>query len=88
MAGSRTDQITYLDRRNSVLKLSQGEFVTVAKLEALFGDSPLVGRSPFTATAHARICWRWSYLRPCTQHDVELKPLIWSRCRISRRLRG
>jgi len=36
------DQLTYLDRRNNVLKLSQGEFVTVAKLEALFGDSPLV----------------------------------------------
>jgi fatty acid CoA ligase FadD9 len=36
------DQITYLDRRNNVLKLSQGEFVTVAKLEAVFGDSPLV----------------------------------------------
>ncbi|EUA93607.1 male sterility family protein [Mycobacterium ulcerans str. Harvey] len=32
----------YLDRRNNVLKLSQGEFVTVSKLEAVFGDSPLV----------------------------------------------
>ena len=36
------DQLEYLDRRNNVLKLSQGEFVTVAKLEAAFGDSPLV----------------------------------------------
>jgi fatty acid CoA ligase FadD9 len=36
------DQLVYLDRRNNVLKLSQGEFVTVAKLEAAFGDSPLV----------------------------------------------
>ncbi|GAC1403318.1 MAG: hypothetical protein NVSMB60_20800 [Mycobacterium sp.] len=36
------DQLTYLDRRNNVLKLSQGEFVTVAKLESVFGDSPLV----------------------------------------------
>jgi fatty acid CoA ligase FadD9 len=36
------DQLQYLDRRNNVLKLSQGEFVTVAKLEAVFGDSPLV----------------------------------------------
>ncbi len=35
---------TYLDRRNNVLKLSQGEFVTVSKLEAVFGDSPLVGQ--------------------------------------------
>ena len=36
------DQLRYLDRRNNVLKLSQGEFVTVSKLEAVFGDSPLV----------------------------------------------
>ncbi|WP_319457101.1 MULTISPECIES: carboxylic acid reductase [unclassified Mycobacterium] len=36
------DQLVYLDRRNNVLKLSQGEFVAVAKLEAVFGDSPLV----------------------------------------------
>ena len=32
----------YVDRRNNVLKLAQGEFVTVAKLEAEFGNSPLV----------------------------------------------
>ena len=36
------DQVTYIDRRNNVLKLSQGEFVTVSKLEAAFTDSPLV----------------------------------------------
>ncbi|MFG1935176.1 AMP-binding protein, partial [Mycobacterium sp. NPDC048908] len=36
------DRLEYVDRRNNVLKLSQGEFVTVAKLEAVFGDSPLV----------------------------------------------
>ncbi|OMC38179.1 oxidoreductase [Mycobacterium sp. GA-1841] len=36
------DQVEYVDRRNNVLKLSQGEFVTVSKLEAVFGDSPLV----------------------------------------------
>jgi len=36
------DQVRYVDRRNNVLKLSQGEFVTVSKLEAAFGDSPLV----------------------------------------------
>ena len=34
--------MVYVDRRNNVLKLSQGEFVTVSKLEAAFGDSPLV----------------------------------------------
>jgi len=36
------DQVRYVDRRNNVLKLSQGEFVTVSKLEAAFGDSLLV----------------------------------------------
>jgi fatty acid CoA ligase FadD9 len=36
------DQLVYVDRRNNVLKLSQGEFVAVSKLEAVFGDSPLV----------------------------------------------
>jgi fatty acid CoA ligase FadD9 len=35
------DRLQYVDRRNNVLKLSQGEFVTVSKLEAVFGDSPL-----------------------------------------------
>jgi fatty acid CoA ligase FadD9 len=36
------DQVRYVDRRNNVLKLSQGEFVAVSKLEAVFNDSPLV----------------------------------------------
>ena len=36
------DQLVYLDRRNFVIKLSQGEFVTVSKLEAAFDTSPLV----------------------------------------------
>ncbi|MDT5303867.1 MAG: fatty acid CoA ligase FadD9, partial [Mycobacterium sp.] len=36
------DQLVYIDRRNNVLKLSQGEFVTVSKLEAVFGNAPLV----------------------------------------------
>jgi fatty acid CoA ligase FadD9 len=36
------DKLVYVDRRNNVLKLAQGEFVTVAKLEAEFGNSPLV----------------------------------------------
>ncbi|MBB5162759.1 carboxylic acid reductase [Mycobacterium sp. AZCC_0083] len=38
------DQVKYVDRRNNVLKLSQGEFVAVSKLEAAFGDSPLVNQ--------------------------------------------
>ena len=36
------DRVVYVDRRNNVLKLAQGEFVTLAKLEAVFGNSPLV----------------------------------------------
>jgi fatty acid CoA ligase FadD9 len=35
-------RLVYVDRRNNVLKLAQGEFVTLAKLEAAFGNSPLV----------------------------------------------
>jgi len=33
------DRLVYVDRRNNVLKLAQGEFVTLAKLEAEFGNS-------------------------------------------------
>lgn len=36
------DLVAYVDRRNNVLKLSQGEFVTVSKLEAVFTTAPLV----------------------------------------------
>ena len=36
------DQLDYVDRRNNVLKLSQGEFVTVSKLEAAYGGHPSV----------------------------------------------
>ncbi|MEG8183812.1 AMP-binding protein [Nocardia terpenica] len=36
------DELRYLDRRNNVLKLSQGEFVTVSKLEAAFAASPAI----------------------------------------------
>ncbi|WP_179469703.1 carboxylic acid reductase [Mycolicibacterium vinylchloridicum] len=38
------DRLQYLDRRNTVLKLSQGEFVSVSKLEAVFTDSPLISQ--------------------------------------------
>ncbi|PPJ17620.1 oxidoreductase [Nocardia nova] len=36
------DHLVYVDRRNNVLKLSQGEFVTVAKLESVFSTSALI----------------------------------------------
>jgi fatty acid CoA ligase FadD9 len=41
-AETSPDHLIYVDRRNNVLKLAQGEFVTLAKLEAEFGNSPLV----------------------------------------------
>ena len=34
----------FTDRRNNVIKLSQGEFVAVSKVEAVLGDSPLIGQ--------------------------------------------
>ncbi|AYJ48977.1 NAD-dependent epimerase/dehydratase family protein [Rhodococcus sp. P1Y] len=36
------DHLAYVDRRKNVLKLAQGEFVALARLEALFGTSELV----------------------------------------------
>ncbi|RMI29498.1 carboxylic acid reductase [Nocardia stercoris] len=36
------DHLVYVDRRNSVLKLAQGEFVAVNRLEALFVAAPSV----------------------------------------------
>ena len=36
------DRLEYVDRRNNVLKLAQGEFVTVSKLEAVFDSASLV----------------------------------------------
>ena len=42
MAQVGPDRLEYVDRRNNVLKLSQGEFVTVSRLEALYSRSPVV----------------------------------------------
>ncbi|WP_040830139.1 carboxylic acid reductase [Nocardia jiangxiensis] len=36
------DRLVYVDRRNNVIKLAQGEFVTTSKLEAVFETSPLI----------------------------------------------
>ncbi|MFI6663167.1 carboxylic acid reductase [Streptomyces sp. NPDC050523] len=42
MAEIAPDHLHYVDRRNNVLKLSQGEFVAVSRLETLFTASPEV----------------------------------------------
>jgi fatty acid CoA ligase FadD9 len=39
MAEVGTDQLRYVDRRNNVIKLAQGEFVAVSRLEALYSTS-------------------------------------------------
>ncbi|MET0457572.1 MAG: carboxylic acid reductase [Mycobacterium sp.] len=42
MAEVAPDHLVYVDRRNNVIKLSQGEFVAVANLEAVYAAAPLV----------------------------------------------
>lgn len=42
MAEVGEDRLRFVDRRNNVIKLSQGEFVAVARLEALYSTSPLI----------------------------------------------
>lgn len=42
MAEIAADHLVYVDRRNNVLKLAQGEFVAVANLEAIYASAPLV----------------------------------------------
>jgi fatty acid CoA ligase FadD9 len=42
MADLGPDRLAYVDRRNNVLKLAQGEFVAIARLEAVFTSAALV----------------------------------------------
>lgn len=42
MAEVGPDRLRYVDRRNNVIKLAQGEFVAVSRLEALYSTSALV----------------------------------------------
>ncbi|OBI14764.1 hypothetical protein A5713_24685 [Mycobacterium sp. E2497] len=48
------DRLAYVDRRNNVLKLSQGEFVTVSKLEAIYAEHPRIQNVyVYGSSAHA-----------------------------------
>jgi fatty acid CoA ligase FadD9 len=40
MAELGPDHLVYVDRRNNVVKLSQGEFVAISRLEAIYSHSP------------------------------------------------
>ena len=42
MAELEPDRLIYVDRINNVLKLSQGEFVAISRLEALYSTSPYI----------------------------------------------
>ena len=42
MAEIAPDQLVYVDRRNNVIKLAQGEFVAIAQLEATYGGASWV----------------------------------------------
>jgi fatty acid CoA ligase FadD9 len=51
------DEIVLIDRRKNVLKLAQGEFVSVSRLEELY-----VGGSPFIGQVYLHGNSLWSYL--------------------------
>jgi fatty acid CoA ligase FadD9 len=42
MAQIGPEELVFVDRRNNVIKLSQGEFVAVSQLEALYAQSPVI----------------------------------------------
>ena len=52
MAEIGPDQLVYVDRRNNVLKLAQGEFVAIARLEALYTNGhPLIRQAYLYGTS-------------------------------------
>jgi fatty acid CoA ligase FadD9 len=77
-------QFQFTDRRNNVIKLSQGEFVAVSKVEAVLGDSPLVGQTyiygnsarPYllavvVPTQEALSRWRLDELKPLISQSLQ-----------------
>ncbi|RKT20819.1 fatty acid CoA ligase FadD9 [Paraburkholderia sp. RAU2J] len=47
MAETGPDQLVYVDRRNNVLKLAQGEFVAISRLEALYTNGHVAIRQVY-----------------------------------------
>jgi fatty acid CoA ligase FadD9 len=77
-------QFQFTDRRNNVIKLSQGEFVAVSKVEAVLGDSPLVGQTYIygnsarlyllavvVPTQEALSRWRLDELKPLISQSLQ-----------------
>jgi len=53
MAQIGQDQLVYVDRRNNVLKLTQGEFVAISRLEALYTNgNPLIHQAYLYGTSN------------------------------------
>jgi len=52
MAQTGPDQLVYVDRRNNVLKLAQGEFIAISRLETLFSNGhPLIHQAYLYGTS-------------------------------------
>jgi fatty acid CoA ligase FadD9 len=60
------EEVVWIDRKNNVLKLSQGEFVTIWRLEALYGSG-----SPFIKQAYVYGNSERSYLLAVIVPDIE-----------------
>jgi fatty acid CoA ligase FadD9 len=73
------DRLAYAGRRNNVLKFAQGDFVTLANLEAAFANSPLIHQ--IYVYGNSAQPYLLAVLVPTEEalahHDIEaLKPLI------------
>ena len=73
------DEVRYVDRRNNVIKLSQGEFVTVSKLEAIYVNCDAVEQ--IYVYGNGERSYLLAVVVPSSKvlaegHSAELKPVI------------